>query len=73
MPLAGARLHGGSPGSFAVAHNHPSGDVTPSEEDERVTAALASAAEAVGLDLLTHVVVSVDQWAVCEQPSGRPP
>lgn len=73
LPLAGARLHGGSPATFAVAHNHPSGDVTPSEEDQRVTAALARAADAVGVDFLTHVIVSADRWAACELPAGQPP
>ena len=53
--LTGVLLHDGS--SFAVAHNHPSGDVTPSDADLAVTASLAAAAAAVGLEFLTHVVV----------------
>jgi len=69
--LTAVLLHDGS--SFAVAHNHPSGDVTPSEEDERVTAALATAADAVGLDFLTHVVVGADSWVACEPAAARPP
>ena len=73
MPLAGSRVHGGTPCSFAVAHNHPAGDVTPSDEDRRVTATLAGAADAVGLDFLTHVIVSADRWTACELPAGRPP
>lgn len=43
--------------AFAVAHNHPSGDPTPSEADIRATADLARAAEVVGLRFLDHVVV----------------
>jgi DNA repair protein RadC len=69
--LTAVLLHDGS--AFAVAHNHPAGDVTPSDEDRRVTAALAGAADAVGLDFLTHVIVSADRWAACESPAGRPP
>ncbi len=38
-------------------HNHPSGDPTPSREDREFTRRLASAAEAVGLRLLDHIVV----------------
>ena len=48
---------------FAVAHNHPSGAVEPSHADEAVTAALADAAEVVGLDFLGHVVVGQERWA----------
>lgn len=38
-------------------HNHPSGDPTPSREDREFTRRLASAAEAVGIRLLDHIVV----------------
>ncbi len=69
--LTAVLLHDGS--AFAVAHNHPSGDVTPSESDRLVTASLAEGATAVGLDFLTHVVVSAHSWAACEQPDRRPP
>jgi DNA repair protein RadC len=49
--------------AFALAHNHPSGDVTPSAEDHEVTASLAAAAHAVHLEFLDHVVVSGGRWA----------
>lgn len=52
--------HDGS--SFAVAHNHPSGDPTPSQADEDVTVRLTTAASAVGLRFLGHVVVTDDGW-----------
>ena len=41
-------------------HNHPSGDPTPSREDREFTRRLASAADAVGLRLLDHIVVARD-------------
>jgi DNA repair protein RadC len=66
--LTATLAHDGS--AFAVAHNHPSGDPTPSAADEQVTAALAVGAEAVGLDFLGHLVVTADRWVRC-QP--RPP
>jgi len=40
-----------------VYHNHPSGDPTPSREDREFTRRLRSAAEALGIQLLDHVVV----------------
>lgn len=44
--------------AFAVAHNHPSGDATPSEMDLRATTEIASAAQAVGLRFIEHLVVA---------------
>lgn len=50
--------------AFAVAHNHPSGDVTPSPEDVEITRRLAVAAPLVGLRFLDHVVVAGDEWGL---------
>ncbi|MFI6210860.1 RadC family protein [Nocardia brasiliensis] len=47
---------------FGVAHNHPSGDATPSTADIRVTAQLACAADTVGLRFLDHVVLTDRSW-----------
>lgn len=49
--------------AFAVAHNHPSGDPTPSEEDCRATAELVTAAGTVGLRFLDHVIVGQNSWS----------
>lgn len=48
--------------SFALAHNHPSGDATPSTEDAAATRNLAAAARQVGLRMLGHVVVADESW-----------
>jgi DNA repair protein RadC len=48
--------------SFGVAHNHPTGDPTPSTSDRKATARLAEGAEAVGLRFLDHVVVTDNGW-----------
>lgn len=48
--------------AFAVAHNHPGGDPTPSADDRRVTQALQDAAAATGLRFLDHVVVADTDW-----------
>lgn len=39
------------------AHNHPSGDPTPSTEDIQLTKQLKSAADVLGIDLLDHIVI----------------
>lgn len=40
-----------------VAHNHPSGDPTPSRQDIDVTKRLLDASEVMGIRLLDHVIV----------------
>ncbi len=50
---------------FAIAHNHPSGDCTPSAEDLAVTRRIQVAAAAVGLRFLDHIVVAGNDWARC--------
>jgi DNA repair protein RadC len=40
-----------------VAHNHPSGDPEPSEQDRMLTTRLKRASEILGIPLLDHVVV----------------
>lgn len=49
--------------SFALAHNHPSGDAQPSDADRRSTQAVASAAKVAGLRFLGHVVVAGGKWS----------
>lgn len=41
-----------------VAHNHPSGDPTPSEQDIATTKQLAAAGEILGVRLMDHVIVA---------------
>ena len=43
--------------AIIVAHNHPSGDPTPSAQDIEVTARLARVGETLGIPLLDHIVV----------------
>jgi DNA repair protein RadC len=39
------------------AHNHPSGDAEPSEDDIALTKRLAQAGEIVGIDVLDHIII----------------
>ena len=48
--------------AFAIAHNQPSGDATPSDADRRATADVAAAARTAGLRFLGHVVVTDAAW-----------
>lgn len=61
--------------AFAVAHNHPSGDPTPSHADRQATSELALAAATLGLRFLDHVVVAGNTSAsamVTSPGAGRP-
>jgi DNA repair protein RadC len=44
-------------GAVIVAHNHPSGDPTPSAQDVEVTLRLLRVGELLGIPLLDHIVV----------------
>ena len=43
--------------SVRLAHNHPSGDPTPSREDIRLTRALCEAARLLDLRIHDHVIL----------------
>ncbi len=57
--------------AFAVAHNHPSGDPTPSEADRRGSAELETAARTAGLRVLDHLVIAAPEWRSAFTPPGR--
>jgi DNA repair protein RadC len=46
-----------SASALVCAHNHPSGDPSPSQADIRATRQLREAAKVVQLDLLDHVII----------------
>ena len=48
--------------SVVIAHNHPSGDSSPSQEDVEITRRISSALERVGLSLLDHIVIAENEW-----------
>lgn len=52
-----------SAASLVLAHNHPSGDPTPSEEDLAITRRLHEAGRLLGIELVDHVVVARDAYA----------
>ena len=43
--------------SIILAHNHPSGDPTPSEDDIKMTRSLLRAAEVMAVPLIDHLVI----------------
>jgi DNA repair protein RadC len=47
-----------SAAAILVAHNHPSGDPEPSEEDLSITKRLVQCGELLGISVLDHVIVA---------------
>jgi DNA repair protein RadC len=59
--------------SYFVAHNHPSGEVTPSEADKNLTKALALGSAATRVALLDHLVIGSDGYtSFAENPDLKP-
>jgi DNA repair protein RadC len=46
-----------------MAHNHPSGDPTPSEADHAVTRRMARALDTIGVRLIDHLILARDRSA----------
>ena len=48
--------------AVVIAHNHPSGDPSPSKQDHDVTERLKAAGVLLGIDLLDHIVVGTERY-----------
>ncbi len=48
--------------SAILAHNHPSGQPTPSREDIEVTKRLAEVGKIVGIEVLDHVIIGHEKY-----------
>lgn len=56
--ISDAALHGSA--GLILAHNHPSGDPSPSDSDRRATRRLATAAQALDCAIVDHLVFGGD-------------
>lgn len=48
--------------AIAIAHNHPSGNIEPSQDDKDVTARLQKAGQILGIKLLDHLVFTDERY-----------
>ena len=48
--------------SFILCHNHPSGSISPSREDDRLTESVRQAGEILNIRLLDHVIWAFDTF-----------
>ena len=47
--------------SIIIAHNHPSGDCSPSKEDKEVTKLLTKGGELLQIKVLDHIIIGKNQ------------
>lgn len=45
-----------------ISHNHPSGSVTPSEEDKKLTRKIKDACHTLMIKLIDHVIITKDEF-----------
>lgn len=48
--------------AIILAHNHPSGEVTPSKEDLDITQELVKSGKILGINILDHVIITKDSF-----------
>ncbi len=48
--------------AFVIAHNHPSGDPTPSPEDLELTHTLIAAGKLLDIQVIDHLIMGHNQW-----------
>lgn len=51
-----------SASAVIIAHNHPSGNPSPTKEDIEVTTQLREAGELLGISLLDHLIIAKDEF-----------
>ncbi len=56
--------------ALILAHNHPSGDPTPSREDNRLTGRLALAGQVVGIEVVNHIIVGANGTYYSRREAG---
>ena len=48
--------------SVILAHNHPSGNTKPSEQDKAITSKIKNALELLDITLLDHIILTIDNY-----------
>lgn len=51
-----------SAASVILAHNHPSGDPEPSEDDLKITRKLVESGKILGVEVLDHIIIGKDKF-----------
>lgn len=48
--------------AIIMAHNHPSGDVSPSDADRIATNKMISAGDMIGIQVIDHIIIAEDKY-----------
>lgn len=48
--------------SIILVHNHPSGDLTPSEDDIKITKELIEGGKILGIEVLDHIIITENSY-----------
>jgi DNA repair protein RadC len=48
--------------SIIIVHNHPSGNINPSDEDKKITEKLKQAAELINITILDHIIIGNNKY-----------
>jgi DNA repair protein RadC len=51
-----------SAASFALIHNHPSGDPTPSQQDLEITHRLSKTGKIIGINMVDHIIIGGNRF-----------
>ena len=51
--------------AIILCHNHPSGNLMPSEDDKRITEKIVQAVKLVDSDVLDHIILTKDSYFSC--------
>ena len=52
-----------SAASVVLAHNHPSGDPEPSEDDLKITKKLVESGEILGIEVIDHIIIGKNNFS----------
>jgi DNA repair protein RadC len=61
----------GSAASVVVFHNHPSGDPTPSVNDQQLTRRLIDAGEVMGIQVMDHIILGEGRYFSFSEEARR--
>jgi len=56
--------------AIVLAHNHPSGDPSPSAEDIRITKQLVDAGKIIGIKVLDHMIIGDEKSSYSMRENG---
>lgn len=57
--------------SIIIAHNHPSGEADPSDEDTKITKKIFEAGQVLGINMLDHIVFTNDSYFSFKNNGGE--